>query len=326
MLGPSVTLPYLLGANTPLTNNAELTTKGFELALSWNDAISDDFAYNARLSLGDSKSTILEYKSDKDLIDGWYKGKNHGEVWGFRSGGLIQSQGEEMADQSKYWTSWGPGDMKYVDLNGDGVINDGSRTVTDHGDLEVIGNSTPRYNVGITAGMKWKAIDFNMFWQGLGKRDYYPHINSSVFWGLTSGWGSSGLYHDSPNLDYWRPADETNILGPNTDSYLPKPYFTAESNKNRQTQSRYLLNASYLRLKSLQIGYSLPSNILDKLFFQTARVYISGENLLTFSKLPKIYDPETAIASDPAFEGWATSGVIYPTNRTISLGVNITFK
>jgi len=326
MLGPSVTLPYLLGATTPLTNNAELSTKGFELILSWNDAISDDFSYNATLSIGDSKSTILQYKSDKDVIDGWYKGKEHGEIWGFKSDGLIQTQGEEMADQSKYWTSWGPGDMKYVDVSGDGVINDGSRMVTDHGDLVVLGNSDPRYNIGIMAGFKWKAIDFNMFWQGVGKRDYYPHLNSSVFWGLASSWGNSGLYHDSQNLDYWRPADESNILGPNTDAYFPKPYFTSQTNKNRQVQSRYLLNASYLRLKSLQIGYNLPSSLLGKLFFQNARIYLSGENLLTFSTLPKVYDPETVFASDPNFEGWSTSGVIYPTNRTISLGVNITFK
>lgn len=326
MLGPSIILPYLLGATTPLTNNAELSTKGFELVLNWNDMISNDFTYHAKLSIGDSKSKILKFKNDNGLIDTWYDGKMHGEIWGFKTDGLIQTQGEKMADQSKYWSSWGPGDMKYVDVSGDGFINDGTRTLDDHGDLVVLGNSSPRYNIGIMAGFKWKAIDFNMFWQGVGKRDYYPHAGTPLFWGMTSAWANSGLYRNTRNLDYWRPADEANILGPNTNAYLPKPYFTAETNKNRQIQSRYLLDASYLRLKNLQIGYNFSPKYLDKLFLQNARIYVSGENLLTFSKLPEVFDPETVFASDPGFGGYLTSGVIYPTSRTISLGVNITFK
>src|SRR5690606_12952467 len=146
------------------------------------------------------------------------------------------------------------------------------------------------------------------------------------FWGMTNAALASGLYHDSPALDYWRPADETNILGPNTDSYLPKPYFTAETNKNRQVQSRYMLNGSYIRLKNLQVGYNLSPKILERLPIGNARIYLSGENLLTFSALPKIFDPETSLASDPANGGYLTNGVIYPMNRVISLGVNITFK
>ena len=165
-----------------------------------------------------------------------------------------------------------------------------------------------------------------MFWQGVLKRDYYPHSGSPLFWGMSTAATSSGLYHDSPALDYWRPADEANILGPNTDSYLPKPYFTSETNKNRQVQSRYLLDGSYVRLKNLQIGYNFSSNILERLPIRNARIYVSGENLVTISGLPKIFDPETSLAADPANGGYLTNGVIYPMNRIISLGVNITFK
>src|SRR5690606_5528095 len=161
MVGPAITLPYTLGASTPQTNNAEMSTKGFELVLSWNDRISPEFGYNAGVSFGDNRSEILQYRNDKGVVDTWYAGKQVGEIWGFMSDGLIQNEGEAMADQSKYWKSWGPGDMKYQDLNGDGVINDGQRTLDNHGDLVVIGNNRPRYNIGITGGANWKQFDFS---------------------------------------------------------------------------------------------------------------------------------------------------------------------
>ena len=230
-----------------------------------------------------------------------------------------------MADQSKYHANWGPGDMKYADLNGDGIINDGERTLDNHGDLVVLGNTSPRFNIGLMAGANWKGVDFSMFWQGIGKRDFYPETSTPLFWGMTNAWAGSGLYKNSPALDYWRPADESNILGPNTDAYLPKPYFTAETNKNRQTQSRYLLNAAYLRLKNVQVGYTLPQSWTQGVFSR-ARIYFSGENLLTISSLPKVFDPETAIASDSRHGGYLTSGVIYPMNKTYSFGLNLTLK
>jgi hypothetical protein len=145
-----------------------------------------------------------------------------------------------------------------------------------------------------------------------------------VFWGMLTGTGSSGLYENSWTMDYWRPADETNILGPNTNAYFAKPYFSAQTNKNRQVQTRYLLNAAYLRLKSLQIGYTLPTHISEKVFLQRARIYLSGENLLTLTKLPDNFDPETTIASDPVNGGYQ-AGRIYPISRVFSVGINLTF-
>lgn len=323
MFGKAIELPYVLGATTPVTNNAKLETKGFELILSWNDQLTNGFAYNVKASLGDSRTTILEYINETGRIDTWYEGKPYGEIWGFQSDGLIQTAGEEMPDQSKYHANWGPGDMKYTDLNGDGIVNDGERTLDNHGDLMVIGNTSPRYNIGISAGANWKGVDFSMFWQGVGKRDFLPENSTPLFWGMTNAWAASGLYKNSPALDYWRPADESNALGPNTDAYLPKPYFTAETNKNRQNQTRYLLNAAYLRLKNVQIGYTLPLSWTEGVFSR-ARIYFSGENLLTISSLPKVFDPETAIASDSREGGYLTSGVIYPMNRTYSFGLNLT--
>lgn len=325
MLGRTTTLPYLLGASTPLANNAELSTKGYELVFSWEDRPSASFSYNVSLSLGDNRSKILKYFNEKGVLSDWYIGKRAGELWGYISDGLIQAEGEPMPDQSFFHSIWGPGDMKYRDVNGDGAVNPGQNTLNDHGDLVVIGNDQPRYNIGINGGVQWKQFDFSMFWQGVGKRDYMPEQGSAVFWGTVAAWGNSGLFKDSYNLDYWRSADETNILGPNTGAFLPKPYFTVETEKNRHPQDRYVLNASYLRLKNLQVGYTLPGDFLNRYNIGNVRIYFSGENLLTITKLPKVFDPETLFASDTRYDGYLTSGVIYPIQRSLSFGLNITF-
>ena len=144
MIGPSVELPSVLGAGAPSTNNAKLETKGFELSLEWKDMISQ-LSYFAKATLGDYQTTILEYVNETGYVHGWYPGKKFGDVWGLTSAGLIQTDGEAMPDQSYYYANWRPGDMKYVDLNGDGKIDPGSNTLDDHGDLSVIANTTPRY-------------------------------------------------------------------------------------------------------------------------------------------------------------------------------------
>src|SRR5699024_3048890 len=164
MLGPSETLPGLLGTSTPRSNNASLATRGYEIVLSWEDQISADFSYHAQLNVGDSKSEILEFRNENGLIDTWYEGKEVGEIWSYKTGGIIQSENEEMPDQSEIYSSWSPGDMKYQDLDGDGIISEGARTLDDHGDLTVIGNSRPRYNVGHQAGFNWKNVNFSMLW------------------------------------------------------------------------------------------------------------------------------------------------------------------
>lgn len=327
MMGPTVQLPSVLGTGVPLLNNAKLSTKGFELSLAWQDRISDSFSYNAKLTLGDSKTTILEYLNGVGAISGWHKGKVHGDLWGLTTDRIIQNPGEAMPDQSLYSGKWGPGDIVYKDLDNNGVISVGSRTLDDHGDLSIIANTSPRYNFGMSAGFKWKGLDFNMFWQGIGKRDFLPHNNSEYFWGIMGSPNSSAIFSGGKMLDYWRPADETNMLGPNTDAYFPKPYFSfTERDKNVQDQSRYVLNAAYLRLKNLQIGYTVPPAFLKRLLIQRARFYVSCENLLTFSKLPKMYEPETAVAvSQRDGNGDRDMGEIYPINQMFSLGVNLSF-
>ena len=317
MMGPSIQLPSVLGAGAPTTNNAKLETKGYEISLSWRDRI-ENFSYHAKASLGDYQATILEYVNETGNVHTWYAGKKHGDVWGLVSDGLIQSENEPMHDQSYYYAKWGPGDMKYKDLTNDGIIDPGDQTLDDHGDLKIITNTTPRYLVSLNGGFNWRNWDFNMFWQGVGSSPFIPQLGSEFYWGHVNNPNSAILIKNSYHLDYWRPADETNILGPNTDAYFPKPYFSTERNKNLQTQTRFVDNARYLRLKNLQVGYNLPASVLNKLPVSSLRIYFSGENLLTLQSLPKGYEPENMIASDTYMR-------TYPISQMYSLGLNISF-
>jgi len=324
MIGPSVQLPSVLGTNAPSSNNAKLSTKGIELSLGWRDRISSNLSYDLKVGFGNYKTTILEYLNETGSLDTWYAGRVYGDIWGLTTDGIIQAEGEKMSDQSYYYAQWGPGDIKYKDLNDDGKITPGTNTINDHGDLSVIGNSTPKYSYSISGGLNWKNFDFKMFWQGIGKRDFLPNHYSEYFWGLMAAPNNSTILENGVMLDYWRPANETNILGPNTDSYLPKPYFSDQRDKNTQDQSRFLLNAAYLRLKNVQLGYSIPQYVLNRIFIKSARIYVSGENLLTFSPLPKLFEPETTIASNPG-DGGVNLGQIYPITKMFSFGVSLTF-
>ncbi len=317
MMGPSIQLPSVLGAGAPTANNAKLETKGYEISLSWRDRI-ENFAYHAKVSLGDYQATILEYVNETRNVHTWYAGKKHGDVWGLTTDGIIQQAGEPIHDQSYYYATWGPGDIKYVDLTGEGVIDPGEQTLDNHGDLSIIANTTPRYLVSLTSGFNWGSWDFNMFWQGIGSQPFVPLPGSEFYWGHVNNPNSAILIKDSYHLDYWRPADETNFLGPNTDSYKPKPYFSSERNKNLQTQTRFIDNARYFRLKNLQIGYTLPQTVIGKLPIEHLRVYFSGENLLTLQSLPKGYEPENMVASDTYMR-------TYPIYQMYSLGLNISF-
>ncbi|HBL78098.1 MAG: SusC/RagA family TonB-linked outer membrane protein [Bacteroidetes bacterium GWF2_42_66] len=328
MIGPAETLPSILGASSPKTNNAKLSTKGYELSIGWKDRISSNLSYNARVTLGDYKTTILEYMNVNGVISTWYEGKVVGDIWGLTTDGIIQEFGEEMPDQSYYYAKWSPGDIKYKDISGpdgvpDGKITPGTNTLDDHGDLSVIANSSTRYNFGISAGLNWKNFDVSMFWQGVGKSEMAVQRDAEQYFGLMQTANNSCIFEGGLMLDYWRPADETNILGPNTDAFFPKPYGSAERNKNLQIQSRYVLDAAYIRLKNLQIGYTIPQHILDRIFVKKARVYVSGENLLTFSKLPDLFEPETTVASNSRGNG--LMGEIYPITKMLSFGVSVTF-
>ena len=318
MVGPANALSALYGASAPKTNNAELRTRGWEVELGWRDRIGKNFSYSISATLSDYNTVITKYDSPDNNIYSWYEGKKYGEIWGYEVEGIAKSDAEMNAylaehSQSAIGDRWGGGDLMYRDQNNDGAVNAGSSILDDHGDLVVIGNTTPRYAYSFTLTAQWKWIDFRAYFQGIGKRDYF--FNTATFFGMVAPYQRS-LYVE--HLDYFRYAGSE--LGANyEDPYYPR--LRADQN-NTQTSDRYLQNASYLRLKNLQVGFNIPMKKPNRKFIKKARLYLSGENLLTWTKL-RLFDPEAIKANVTDYDGGA--GKTYPQYRTYSMGVEIQF-
>lgn len=317
MVGPAPTLPATLGTSVPQTNNTDLQTTGFEFEIAWNDRLKNGLGYNVRFLLSDYQTTITRYPNETNDLSKYRTGQKLNDIWGYTTIGIAKSQ-EEMdahlsslpnGGQSAFGSQWGAGDIMYADLNGDGLVNGGANTTDNPGDLRKIGNSTPRYTVGFDLNLDWKGFDFRGFVQGVLKRDYWQ--GSYFFWGATDNiWWSTGF---KDHADYFR-ADASHPLGQNLDSYYPRPVFG--SSKNQQTQSRYLLNAAYLRLKNIQLGYTIPAALTKKAGIQKLRIYFSGENVLTRTKMAKMFDPETVDGG--------SGGSVYPLSKVYSAGLSIT--
>ena len=307
MVAAAPNLPGILGATPPNLNNADLKSYGWELELSWRDRIQD-FNYGVRLTLDDNQEKITRYYNPTGNLGTYYDGRMVGEIWGYTTVGIAQSQEEmdkHLENNKPNWgTGWAAGDVMFADLNGDGIVSNGSNTLEDHGDITIIGNNKPRYKFGLTLDGAWKGIDFSVFFQGVLKRDYM--LSGPYFWGANGGQWQSTCFVE--HLDYWTPE--------NTDAYYPRPDFS--STKNQQTQTGYLQNAAYLRVKNAQIGYTLPKVWTKKAGMESVRIYVSGDNLLTFSDMISVFDPET-LGGD-----WG-DGKLYPLQRTISVGINVNF-
>jgi TonB-linked SusC/RagA family outer membrane protein len=296
MFGPSEALPLLLGTSVPQKNNAELETKGFEWEVGWKDNVGNLFYY-IKATLADNITKVVKYNNPTKSLSTWYEGQTIGEIWGLTTAGIYQTDAEAQngPDQTLFYPRWQAGDIHYKDLDGDKKITYGTNTVDDPGDYSIIGNRRPRYQVGLNFGLGWKGFDFNMFWQGILKQDYPFKSNDMRFYGFSGQeWWNMNVFRkgDATTLDYWRPANETNMLGPNTDSFYPRPYLSNEDLKNKEFQTRYTLSCAFMRLKNLSIGYTIPNSITEKIMINHARVYLSGEDILVFTPMTKLIDPE----------------------------------
>lgn len=318
MIGPAPELPAILGTAVPKTNNTDLRTKGWEINLLWKDQLSNGINYQVAFNLSDNQTTITSYPNETYDLGKYYSGQNVGEIWGYETIGIAKTQ-EEMdkhlatlpnGGQQPLGSQWEAGDIMYKDLNGDGVINNGSNTLNDHGDLKVIGNNTPRFRFGLNLAAAWKGADISLFFQGVMKRDFWE--GSYNFFGYSGYIWRSVAFEE--HMDYFR-NDPDHIMGLNIDSYYPRPL--DNSSKNQNTQTQYLQNGAYIRLKNISVGYTLPNSLMQKIAISKFRVFLSAENLWTGTKLNKIFDPETL--------GGGTSSIGYPLFKTVSLGINVNF-
>jgi len=321
MVGPAPDLPVILGTAVPRVNNADMESYGFDLEIGWSDHIGE-LGYSVRGVLSDDQQRITRYPNDTYDLNKWYTDEKWGDIWGYTTIGIAKTQAEMDAhlanvSQTIIGSNWGAGDIMYADLNGDGKIDGGNNLLSNSGDKTIIGNNSPRYRFSLDLAADYKGFDARVFLQGVAKRDYMP--NGPYFWGATGGmWQSAGF---TTHMDFYR--DETSnmvqagIADVNTDSYYPKPYFN--TGKNQQTQSRYLQNAAYLRVKNIQLGYTLPQSVTSKLKLSNVRFYVSGENLFTVTNLSEVFDPETI-----ALSGW-NDGKTYPLSKVYSFGINVNF-
>ncbi len=335
MIGKSPELPNIFGPSVPSTNNTDLRANGWELSIQWRDRLACGLTYSARFNLSDSRTKITRYPNNPtnyiySTLEGYYTG----DIWGYESIDIARSDEQMRAHlealdkayeayhgeapavplqgQNHLGSNWQAGDMMYRDLDGDGRISKGSETIGDTGDKRVIGNDTPRYRFGIDLNAAWKGIDIRVFFQGVMKRDYWQ--GSQYMFGYAGDiWNSAGIIGVE---DYYRDENTWSVqngyLEENRDAYLPR----LAGNKNITAQSKYVQNAAYIRLKNIQVGYTLPQKITRKFGVEQLRVYFSGENLWTGTKLRKQFDPET-------IGSWKGNG--YPLCRTLSCGVSVSF-
>ncbi|MDR2915278.1 MAG: TonB-dependent receptor [Tannerella sp.] len=309
----SLSLPEVLGATAPKMNSGELTTRGWELSMKWRDHIGD-FSYSVGFNLLDYQAEITEWESGTGSISDYYVGRKIGEIWGFETEGFITA--DDFVDgntnnalkipQSIIASNWKPGDVKYRDRNNNGALDIGANTPEDSGDRYIIGNSTPRYQYGITGDVQWKGVFLNFFLQGVGKKD---------FWNGTEEFFPMGTQYYNTQK-HWV---ENSWTPENTDAYFPLT--RARSTQNRNTQTKYLQDGSYLRLKNITIGYDLPLRFASKLALSKAQLYVSGENLYEISHLVGPYDPESVYGGNTS----GTGSFSYPFERTFSVGLNLTF-
>lgn len=364
--GPGVSPTF--GSSSPKGNFGSLRTKGWEVAIDYNHRFNNGLSINAMFTLSDAITEITAY-GDTKSIDNWYVGKRYGEIWGYRTDRLYQKD-DFVYDNGKLVTTYalngkevpkgttgakevnklkdpngiyqdyfqsgtfrfGPGDVKFKDINGDGKINDGARSispVTDKedpnygkrntGDLEVIGNTTPRFEYGLRLGANYKGFDFSIFMQGVGSRKIWG-AGFLAIPGFNTG---DGAMPQAFAGDYW--TEE------NTSAFYPAATNMGGSNSglNMQVQDRYLLNMAYFRIKNMTLGYTLPTEWTKKALINKARIYVACENFFTNDNLRDLpIDPEevsgVSMFNSSNYNSGRT-GVGTPTMKNVSLGIQLSF-
>ena len=321
MLTQSLTLPSVYGAATPTENCADLRTKGWELSITWRDQFKlggKPFHYALTGQIGDYQTEITKYNNPTKLFDSYYEGKKLGEIWGYHVPKLFDTDEEAAAYQVAINNSSNvyqrvynmqnnlgrlmAGDVMFEDRDGSGSIGTGAGTVDDPGDMMIIGNTTPRYSYSFRIEASWNGFDISAFFQGVG------HVNFSTRTDQTQGFiarnsREANLFSDVYD-NYWTPE--------RPDAKYPR-LFIGTNNNNNQNSSFWMANGRYMRLKNLEIGYTLPKHISQKMAMQNMRVYLSGVNLFTFSPF-KLWDPDLQ-----------TGATNYPNNRIINIGLTIGF-
>lgn len=345
MIVPQEGIPATFGTGAPQSNLGDLRTTGVEVQLDYVHRFTNGLRLNFVATFADAVTKITKYGNTKSIYNN-YVGRTYGEIWGYETDRLYQADDfvydgsgnlittvvngvtiNQLADDAGATQNelqggnfrFGPGDVKYKDLNGDGLINDGNAATDDHGDMRVIGNSTPRFEYSFRTGASFKGFDFSLFLQGVGKRETW----GNGFLAIPGFQASDGASPQAFAGDFWRED--------RTDAFYPRPYNMAGASTgfNMQPQTKYLLDMSYLRIKNITFGYTLPLELTQKARINKLRIYGSLENIFTFDKLGDLpIDPEEIAGVSMWNDGnynLGRTGVGIPTFKSAALGIQLSF-
>jgi len=327
-------LPQTLGAASPYQNSGKLETPGWEIAVDFRHEFKNGLGITLGAQLSDYKTKVKSWTDNTAIPtygsngNGWFSDTNVykegmvlGDIWGLQVDRLLQESDfdangnllSHIPDQTAVFPSgytFAPGDVLYKDRDGDGFIKKGANT-EDPEDYCVIGNALPRYEYGFTIGADYKGFDFNMFFQGIGKRNLWA-MGNQVLPGYTAG---EPYYKGAEN--YWRPD--------NTNAFYPRPMnYGQAASGNYTVNDRYLLNMAYLRCKTITLGYTLPKAWVSKAYIKNLRVYFTAENLFEFDNVKPDIDPEIDVRYVDTRADARNFGRSYPYQRTLSFGLQVT--
>lgn len=301
----NIELPSIIGISVPTNNYGEMKTKGWEVTLKWNDKIeSIGLKYNVGFNLFDQTDELTNLKGSftkpKAGVQN-LQGYPINSIFAYQADGYFQSE-EEVKGWAFQNAKTGVGDIRYVDQNGD-------EKITEH-DVVYVGSTTPRFVYGFDIGAEWKGFDLALSFQGVGKRNVY--LPTDYTHPYQNAWDN---YSFVELMDYWTPD--------NRNADFPRPH---QGGHNYLYSTHWLQDAAYIRLKNLQIGYSLPKALLNQVKVESLRVFFSGENLWEHTNLI-LFDPETKGDAKDATKsnGTDASASVYPLNRAFSFGLSLTF-
>ncbi len=288
-------IPLIIGLDKPAQNAGKLENRGWEIGATYNDRFGD-VNFSAMFNISDVKNEILDLRGiNQTGLTVNREGYPMQSLYGYVADGYIVPEDYDAEGNYKGATqigNFGPGDIKYRDINGDGVINTS--------DQEIIGSTIPRYTFGMNLFAEYKGIDINMLFQGVGKADGYV-------WGHSIGAFYEGGSMPEIGKDYWTPE--------NRNAQFPRLAFN--NSNNQQNSSFWVKDAAYLRLKNVQLGYTIPERFTSKIGVSNLRFYVSTDNVFTISKFWKYFDVES-----PVLSGYAN---FYPIMRTTTVGIDLRF-
>lgn len=348
-------LPATYGASAPQGNYGNLKTHGWEFSMDFNHRFQNGLGINVMANLSNTVTDITKAADfdipfeDRRIDNTFTTGKRYGDLYGYVTDRLYQKEDFVYDEDGKFlqetivWEGTGkttnklagenpiyqtnfedgnqillisPGDVKFVDVDGDGYITSGKGTNGDPGDRVIIGNILPQYEYGMRLSLDYRSFDLSLMGQGVGKRKMWGSGQLAI-----PGFHvKDGAMPQAIAEDYWRQD--------NTDAFYPRAWNLGGANSGfvMQPQTRYLLNMAYFRIKNITLGYNLPSGVLSGLKMTNARVYISLENMITFDKLRGLpIDPEEISGYSILADNYnlGRTGTGNPTFKIASIGVNV---